>query len=173
LDQSFASVAVTKLITTIPVGKPKKQDFIRTHPDPAYRLSAALIELEDDREVYIVVGPEMQKVLAGEWFSATLYLTINRQGVVRLWPVKLPMVDGKRLAWHDSAAEAAETAMTKWVRVVPNMSLGAYEIMAAAVPIPDPEWPDLAMPDLLRVAFRDRLINSIAHPAVQRLRGLT
>jgi hypothetical protein len=48
--------------------------------------------------VYVVSGPEVLKTLDNEWFPATLYLTINRQGVVRLWPVKLPTADGKRNA---------------------------------------------------------------------------
>jgi len=173
LDQSFTSANVKKLITTVPVGKPNKQDFVRVHPDPAFHLTTALIELKDDREVYVVTGPDLLNTLLGEWFSATLYLTINRQGVVRLWPVKLPASDGRRLAWHDSAAEAPDRAMKKWVRVVPNMSLGAYDITEAAIPIPDPEWPTLSMKELLKIAFRDRLIGSISHPVVHRLRGMT
>jgi hypothetical protein len=173
LDQNFSSVAVKKLITTVPVAKPNKQDFVRVHPDPEYRLTIALIELKDDREIYAVAGQEVLTILQNEWFSATLYLTINRQGVVRLWPVKLPAADGRRLAWHDSAAEAAELAMKKWIRVVPNMSLGAYEITEAVVPIPDPEWPALTMHEILKVAFRDRLINDVSHPVVQRLHGLS
>src|SRR6516162_6208537 len=42
-----------KLLTTVPVRKPNKQDFIRVHPDPKYRETLALIELQDDRETYI------------------------------------------------------------------------------------------------------------------------
>jgi hypothetical protein len=44
---------VQKLLKTVPVRKPNKQDFVRINPDPAYRLSpAAIIELKEDREVY-------------------------------------------------------------------------------------------------------------------------
>lgn len=64
VDQTFAQgAAVKKLLTTIPVRKPPKQDFVRVNPDPDYRLpSAAVIELKDDSgEVYLVapaiVGP--------------------------------------------------------------------------------------------------------------------
>jgi len=39
LSQDFASaVGVRKLVTTIPVKKPSKEWFVRTHPDPAYWL---------------------------------------------------------------------------------------------------------------------------------------
>jgi hypothetical protein len=48
LDQSFTEmIGVKKLLTTVPVRKPGKQDFIRVHPDPNYRLDVALIVLKD------------------------------------------------------------------------------------------------------------------------------
>jgi hypothetical protein len=172
LDQSFAATGVKKLIQTIPVGRPNKQDFVRVRPASDYRLTTALLELQDDNETYLVT-PTMQEALAGEWFPATLYTTVNRQGVLRLWPVKLPGADGKTNAWHQSAAQAAETALTKWVRVAANRSLGAYEVMVAETAIPEPEWPDLSMKQILETAFRDRLITDIDHPVVKRLRGLS
>ena len=50
LDQTFTDgTAVKKLLTTIPVRKPSRQDFVRVHPGEDYRLSpAAIIELKDD-----------------------------------------------------------------------------------------------------------------------------
>ena len=56
--------------------------------------------------------------------NATLYTAINRQGVVFLWPVRLPGPDGKVNEWWRSAGEAAELAMTKWVRVKAEHELG-------------------------------------------------
>ena len=55
-DQSFAdTVGVKKLLTTVPVRKPNRQDFVRVHPDPAFRLTpAATIEVKEDREVHLV-----------------------------------------------------------------------------------------------------------------------
>jgi hypothetical protein len=63
-------------------------------------------------------------------------------------------------------------AMTKWLRLKANMSLGAYEITIAENVMADPVWPDLSYQDLLRIAFHDRMITSIDHPVVKRLRGL-
>jgi hypothetical protein len=173
LDQNYAdTVGVKKLLRTVPVRKPGSQDFVRTHPDADYRLSpAALIELKDDREVYFVV-PSMVGELPGEFFVATLYLTVNRQGVLTIWPVRQPGQDGKQLAWHRSAAEAAELAQAKWVKIRANMSLGAYEIFEAMNDnIPGPVWPELPFAEILRIAFRDRFIDSEDHPVVKRLRG--
>jgi hypothetical protein len=154
------------------VRKPNNQDFVRTHPNPDFRLSpAALIELKDDREVYFV-PPSMVNELPGEFFVAALYLTTNRQGVLSIWPVRLPRPDGKHLEWHRSAAEAAELAQSKWVKIRANMSLGAYEIYEAPNEnIPAPVWPELPFDEILRIAFRNHFIDSSDHPVVKRLRG--
>ena len=141
LDQSFVETSgVKKLLTTVPVRKPNNQDFVRVHPDEAYRLPAAIIELKDDREVYLVL-PHVAHQLPGECAPVILYTAINRQGVVFLWPVKLPAADGKILEWHRSAAEAAERAMDSWIRVKADMALGAYAMYEASSTVPDPIWP--------------------------------
>jgi hypothetical protein len=173
LDQSFVEAAgVKKLLTTVPVRRPNPQDWVRVHPSPEYREAAlALIELKEDRETYLLTPP-IAKQLTDECVRATIYTAINRQGVVHLWPVKLPREDGRRVnEWYRSSQEAAEMAMQQWVRVKANMSLGAYEIFKSQGVIPDPEWPTLSFNELLRIAFRDRLVNSFDHPVIGRLRG--
>jgi hypothetical protein len=51
------------------------------------------------------------------------------------------------------------------------MSLGAYEIAEAQGTLSDPEWPDLSIGELLRIAFKGRLVDTIDHPILQKLRG--
>jgi hypothetical protein len=172
LDQSFTdSVGVKKLLKTVPVRKPNRQDFTRVHPASEFRLSpAALIELKEDRETYLVT-PSMAANLPGEFQPATLFLASNRQGVAFIWPVKLPGPDGKINSWHQSAAEAAELAMLCWVRVTANMSLGAYELFEATGNLSDPVWPDLPFKEILQVAFGDRVIDTPDHPLVRKLEG--
>jgi hypothetical protein len=172
LDQSYTDgISVKKLLTVVPVRKPNRQDFVQVHPDPEFRLApAAILELKDDREMYCVT-PDMAVELAGEVFAASIYTAINRQGVVHLWPVRLPTPDGKINQWHQSAAEAAERAMKSWIRVVADMSLGAYQVYEATANIPDPEWPALSFMELMRIAFKGRFIDRPNHPVVQKLRG--
>ena len=172
LDQSFAdTVGVKKHLMTVPVRKPNRQDFVRVHPRSEYRLTpAAIIEVKEDREVYLVT-PNMAQELPGEFTAATLFTTINRQGVLHLWPVKLPGPDGKHNEWHRSAAEAAELAIKRWIRLTANMSLGAYAISEAIGDLPEPEWPDIPFSEMLKIAFSDRIIDRADHPLVQRLRG--
>jgi hypothetical protein len=110
--------------------------------------------------------------LPGEYSVVRLHTTISRQNVVQLWPVKVPASDGRVNEWHRSAAEAAELARKRWIRVKANMALGAYEIFEAASSIPDPTWPTQTFQELLEIGFRDRLVDSLSHPIIKRLRGL-
>jgi hypothetical protein len=172
LSQNFLETGgAKKILTTVPVRKPRPQDFVRVHPDAAYREPFAIIELKDDREHYLVTAP-IAAALPSEIVTVMLYTTINRQRVVALWPVRLPASDGRVLEWHRSAQEAAEHAMQDWIRIKSNMSLGAYEITKARPGLSDPEWPtEYSFHDLLKIAFRDRIVRSFDHPVLKRLRG--
>jgi hypothetical protein len=171
LKQSFTEMAgVQKLLTTIPVRKPGAQDFVRVHPSPEYRSDFPIIEIRDEREEYIVTS-SLQSELASEFVSKTLFTTINRQGTLFFWPVRLPSPDGKDLVWWQSAREAAERATHEWVRVKPNMNLGAYDIYKAEGIVTEPDWPKEDFWALVKIAFRDHLIDRIDHPVIKRLRG--
>lgn len=172
LTQAFTETAgVKKLLRTVPVRRPNSQDFVRVHPSEDYRRNFLCIDLKDDRECY-VVRPEVASALVGETVMKTLYTAINRQGIVFLWPVTIPPPDGKTNEWWRSSREAAEIAITRWVRIRAEMSLGAYQIYEAEGQIPEPDWPDLSYQELLRIAFRDRMIDRVDHPVIHRLRGL-
>jgi hypothetical protein len=172
LDPSYAeTMGVRRLVTTIPVRKPTRHDFVRVNPDPEYRLSpAAIIELKGENETYLI-SPSIARELPNEIAPASLFTTINRQGVLSLWPVKLPGQDGKDNEWYRSAREAAEKATSAWVRVTANKSLGAYELAVATGDLPEPEWPEIAFSEILRIAFRDYYVDSLDHPLIKRLRG--
>jgi hypothetical protein len=171
LSQSFTeTVGVKKLLSTVPVRRPSQQDFLRVHPDPAYRENFPIIELKDEREEYIVTAGLVPE-LAGEFVLKTLYTAINRQGNLFLWPVRLPSPDGKDLDWWRSGREAAELAMHDWVRIKANMNLGAYDIFKAEGVMLEPEWPKLDYWELIRIAFRDHLITTTDHAVIKRLRG--
>jgi len=59
---------------------------------------------------------------------------------------------------------------TRW-HAKSDMSAGAYVVYEAAGNIPDPEWPDLTFKEIVGLAFKDRVVSSLDHPLVKRLRG--
>lgn len=171
LSQNFAeSAGVKKLVTTIPVRKPNKQDFIRVHADPAYRLETAVLELKEERETFLV-APDLWPELPGELTPKVLFTAINRQKILFVWPIRLPGEDGRHDEWNASALEAASMAQKNWIRISANMSLGAYEVYQATGDLPDPEWPEMGFSKILEIAFKGRYITDLDHPALRRLRG--
>ncbi len=171
LSQNFAnSVGVKKAFINVPVRKPNRQEFVRVHADEDYRLETAILELKEEHENYLV-DPALWAELPGELTPKVLFTTMNAQGVLTLWPVRMPGEDGRPNNWNSSALEAAKMAESKWIRLASNMSLGAYDVYEATGNIPDPEWPDLSYSEILKVAFKDRYITDPDHPALRRLRG--
>jgi hypothetical protein len=174
LSQDFAATGgVKKALLTVPVRKPNRQDFIRVRPDEPgqeWHLETAVLEVKDERETYLI-DPVLWPELPGEIVPKVLYLTINRQSVVTLWPINLPGQDGRLDEWSRSALEAAEIGKKRWIRVVANMSLGAYEVYEATGSLPEPEWPDTTFKKTIEIAFRDRFIRDLDHPVIRRLKG--
>lgn len=171
LSQNFgASLGVKKVMTAVPVRRPDRQAFVRCHPDAAYRLSTALLEVKEDRESFLV-EPSLWSELAGEIVPKVLVTSVTRQGVLFLWPIRLPGEDGKLDDWNRSAFDAADLAAKQWVRVSANMNLGAYEIFEATGTLPEPQWPALGFQEILRLGFKDRFIDSLDHPVLRKLRG--
>jgi hypothetical protein len=167
-----ASVSVKKVLMSVPVRKPDKSWFVRVHDQDDYRLLTAVIELKEDRETYLV-APDLWPALATEatFGPRAFYTAINRQGVVFLWQIRLPGSDGKLDDWNKTALEAAKRATAGWVRVSANMALGAYDVFEAAGSLTEPAWPDIKFRDLLAIAFKDKVIDSMDHPVLRKLRG--
>ncbi len=170
LSQNYAnSVRVAEELVHVSVRKPNRQEFVQVHPTD--RIALSLLEFKEDRELYIV-RPEVLSALAAETFPAMLFRTINRQGNEFLWPVKLPLSEGRQNAWHSSAMTAAEHAETSWVRVQAELNAGSYKVERALGRLEKPVWRDVSLEQLMRIAFAGKVIDSEEHPIVRRLRGL-
>lgn len=171
LSQNFAAtVGVKKRVTVIQVRKPGKQEFIRVHPDSEYCLETAILEFKEEGETYLV-DPALWNDLPGELIPKIIYTTINRQGVLRLWPIRLPDEEGKLDDWNQSALESADIAKTAWIRVSSNRSAGMYETFEASGNLSEPIWPDITFTEILKIAFKGKYIDHMEHPALLKLRG--
>jgi hypothetical protein len=171
VSQNFAdAIGVKRALLTVPVKKPDRQWFVRVHPSERYRLPVLVLELRDEREIYLVdpaLGPE----LMNEVVTVQLSTAINRQGIVFLWPVRLSQEKGRVNEWNRSALAAAELATKRWVRVSSNMSLGAYDVHFAEDTLDEPEWPEVEFKELLTIAFKHRFIDTSEHEVLRQLRG--
>jgi hypothetical protein len=169
LDGAGASAGAIEILAHIPVRKPNRQEFFRVHPK--FVLDATVFTNKEESETYFIM-PVMRPTLVGEARPVLIVPAINRQGTLFVWPVPLPGEDGRRNTWTETAQEAMRIAKESWVRLMPDMGMGAYRIYKAEGRLSDPVWPEKSLEELLEIAFRNRVIDSEDHPVVRRLRGL-
>ena len=170
LSQDYIEAAgVTKLRTTVPVRKPTKVEFLQVHPEHHFDLF--MVEMKDEGEVYFI-PPQFLTDVSDIAVPVSLRLAVNRQGVVYLWPVRLPANDRRDNPWHISARDAVDRAASgHWVSVRANKSLGAYEIYEGASNLSPPQWPQESFEEILQIGLRGRVVDSHDHPVLRSLRG--
>lgn len=171
VSQDFASTGATKrLLTVVPCRKPGRQEFVRVRPGEEWRLTTMVLEEEATREIYLV-DPSLHAELADEARLAHLFTTINRQGCVFLWRINAAMSDGSTNTWNDSALAATISAEEQWVNLKSKREGSYYEVNVASGNLTEPEWPEENLADLLRLCFKDRMIDDINHELLRTLRG--
>ena len=98
---------------------------------------------------------------------------MTRQAVPFIWPIRLPGPDGKIDDWNRvcplrrrrygseplgfALRLTCTPAVTTFTRPPPSR--------------PEPDWPDMAFNALLRIAFKGKVIDTLDHPMLRRLRG--
>jgi len=165
--------SVRRIVTFVPVRKPGKQQFVQVHPET--ELPVELLVLKEEGEHYLITSALRDRV-PEDTTLATLHLTVTPQQVLSIWPVVIP--GDPPNAWHTSAVEAANHARNSWVRIIADRHLSAYRVEQAQGSLPEPVWPEELgttprdmMQQAVRIAFRERLIDSWDHPVLKRLRG--
>ncbi len=168
---SIDAVTLTRRQTTVPVRRPDKTWWVRVRAGEEHCGYFNLLELDNAQEIYLV-APEIADGLGGEKAcrKKQLVTAINTQGNTFLWPLNLP-TGSRGDSWTESATAAKTAATEEWTRVVSEHSLSAYTISTARGDLGEPKWSDQSFDELVRIAFRGRIISTTDHPVLQRLRG--
>jgi hypothetical protein len=167
-----AAGAVNRPTTTIPIRRPNRHEFFRTHPDEKYWRPVAFIEM--DRTLY-AVHPEMIRHLdEADIFYATFCLAISKSRELFFWPLKESK--GRSNMWNESAFQIAKMATTKWVKIRSRLEDGKgggyYEPEIPLADFGDPVWPDLTQKQLYDIAFKGgRIVDRVDHLVIQKLTG--
>jgi hypothetical protein len=167
-------IAVEKILTTVPVKRPGRDQYFRVHPGSHFTLDTYVLDHERDMErTTYLVAPAIRAPLADHLRKVRIFTAIDKWSNIFLWPAKLPAADGSASArsWHQSALHAAEQAKTLWVKIQGNKAIGAYDVKAAKGDLGDPSWPDHSLQELIKIAFRDRFIDSLDHSVVREING--
>jgi hypothetical protein len=171
LDQRAASA----LLNSIAVNNPSDQTFVRVHPSDAFTWTAALITHQEERNTRYFIHPVMMPKIGNiKYHLERLFLYTNRHGGLGFWPVKMP-TDFRENTWLQSKMAAVSEARKRWVCVISNMQTRSYTTFVAEAIIPEPDWDEITqgkdVHELLKIAFRDRLVLDETHPLIKKLRG--
>jgi hypothetical protein len=165
-----ALVGAVEVLAIVPVRRPGPTEWVRVHPDSVMTLATSLYIDAANRETYLVLPAVREAIITG--LKVLLLVTaVTSRGSLFLWPLSLPDETGRSNRWHESAREAATMAKSVWVKMAADMAAGYYKIFQAEGKIPEPTWPNRSFNELLRIAFRDRTVDSIDHPIVRESRG--
>ena len=163
-------IGTEEVLAHVSVRKPSINEFVRVNPDPAMSLATSIF-VDPERETYFV-APSARNVLVAGVKAMLLVPTVNQRGLFFIWPIALGDGSGRRNAWHETAREAAEYAKREWVKLASDMPGGCYRIYKAKGALPNPVFPDKSLEELLRIAFRGRIIDSESHPVVRQALGM-
>ena len=171
LPQNFGqTLGVKKLLTNVPVGKPPPAMFFQVHPGLDMEFKTLVYPDKAAGETY-AVHPDLGDLFGTMAKAVVLHLAVDRRGNPRLIPVVLPNDAGFRNPWHDSLSQAISAAKGQWVRITANRTAGVYDIFAAKEQLAPAEWPEQTMDQLVRIAFRGKVIDTLDHPVILGLEG--
>jgi hypothetical protein len=164
-----AAAGVQRVLTDLSVRTPDKSWWVRCHPDRWF--AARVIELKDENESYLVL-PHLNRHLVGEpcFKRKSFHLAVTMQGKPFLWAVRRPEDDKDPDKWMRAPIEAVRLAVTKWTRISWNEVTRQHDVNTCESDA-EPEWPDLDIEGLNRIAFKDFIIDKPDHPVLRRLKG--
>ena len=176
LKQDFNRVKVKRPFTLCPIRKPRPHEWFQVHPDPAFRFEGRLFKHKEgmSEDWYLPVGADVLVELEGRSLVAVvIFVWVNRKRDCAIWPIQLGDEEGKINSWHESMHEMFTVhAIGQWARI--ESGDGGYKVETAQnEELPPPEWPQHTLAEILRVAFKGgRVVDSLDHPLIKKLRGL-
>jgi hypothetical protein len=165
-----AAAGVKQVLTCLTVRVPDRTWWVRRHSN--YALRAWVIELKEARETYLV-NRDLWPALTGEpvFRPKMLCLAVNRQGQLFLWSVRCPADDTVEPdRWMRAPLEALRLAKDRWTRISWNEVTKQHDVATCEI-ASEPTWPDRPFRDLLELAFKGFVIDTLDHPVLKKLRG--
>jgi hypothetical protein len=161
------------VMVNVAVRKPANNVYFRVNPAPEMILDASVILGDNGSDDFYFVHPRMlnHPVILPRLRKVTIVVVYSWPGgAISLWPV--PNIEETRIACWKSARAASERAKEEWVQLCWNADLRDYDVCIAAGIKTDPVWPDKSLPDLLKLGFAAKIIDTPEFEYVKRLRGI-
>ena len=160
-------------IADLKIGKPGPADWVRIHPDTS--LHWRYINAREDRNHnFYILAPGLYEQLENRvqrvFGLCQFFVTATLNADPFLWLVKHSKTD-----YFETMLEAVQAAMTGWVQVQSNQDKKCYEFNPPSADYSDPDWSSMlgeATPqELFTRVFKGRVIDSVDHEQLERIRG--
>jgi hypothetical protein len=169
IDLPGSAGAPSGIISMAVSGRIPKKEFFRCHPTNT--VVVPMVDHVRGMDVeYNIVAPPMVPALASIDIDALpyrLWQLLTTEGASVIVPVRQADLDGSQNSWNQTKEKAFVCAQSGWVRVSTDKPNGRYRVFEApAGRFGEPQFPELSMAKIIRLAFTDRghLIDSPEHP---------
>jgi hypothetical protein len=169
-----APANVEKLPPKLSCGTASGRGFFVAHPDPNMRALVMLVKPDGrdfDEEDWMLVDADVEEDLAdvGSMYELVLCRTAN--GGYFLWRLKTETPGGRIDGYNESAREALEEhAGERWIKLKGGDKSRAYEVVKGSA-VNVIRWPEFDLDDLVRRAFKGRVVSSENNVLIRQLRG--
>ena len=169
-----APANVEKLPPKLSCGTASGRGFFVANPDRDMRPIVMLAKPDGsdlDEEDWFLVDREVEDDLSDVGMMYELVLCRTANGGYFLWRIKCEEPGGRVDGYTESAREALEEfAGERWIKLKGNRRARAFEVIKGS-PAGNLRWPEFDIDDLVRRAFKGRLVADEDHSLVKRLRG--
>ena len=162
----------------VPVcSRPEANIWVRVRPGEEYTEIVDLLvatnasNSSDRNPVYVAaedVRPELERFIKPHRVAIGIQY---HDKVQFLW---VRSVAGGSNTWTDSVMKAMDEAETDWVSLESDQPHNEYKVHHSprSHEWGDPDWGDRTLEDVVGLAFRDRIIDSLDHAVAKRLLGM-
>ncbi len=135
-------IATKEVFLSLPVMKPRKGVWFRTHPEPDFERQVYTVEDPSDNSKLYIVHPNVaHSVYPHLLQNRRLVAAMTRQGQPFVWPLRLPNEDGQSYDAWDTARAAARIAHEKWLTMWWVREALRYVTKMAIDELESPQWP--------------------------------
>jgi hypothetical protein len=169
-DDAEGDLRTEEVLGVPRVKRPPDTHFFRCRKDLAGNMNVLDMETDGERVTYLV-APTVAKQLADETAIKAKHgrVCLTREGGLYLWLRSL----GGNDTWSQSAARVTDRAENEWARATSSRSLSEYKCKVATGIDDEPNWPKESFIEILQAAFEGKVIDSLEHPVVKQLHGLS
>lgn len=131
-------IDVEKILTTVPVRRPNKNEFFRVHNDADYVIDGYVLEHESEMDrTMFWVAPNVRAALVEHLRKVRLFTCIDKRSNVFLWPASCrPLMAARRLARgtylvcaqprRPSESGSRSPAIGPWVRTTSRWPVASW-----------------------------------------------